>query len=175
MNDKNGLIAFPTSATNLVTLAGWSTGFAGIRARCGVRDKVCVTWTLCALAGARVYVMSRRARHTSRTGWLSAEGTSPTPRGHPVHGVTHRDGVDSRHIIDYPTYLQERDKQVQKRYRMNYSDDPSVCAAKKGLWSKEVYTETKQLFPEALTPATTHEWNTTYNICTLSKMKFCPQ
>lgn len=107
----------PTSATNLIALAAWSTGFAGIRARCGVRDKVRVGWTLGALAGARLYVMSGWARHTGGAGWLGAEGASPTPRGHPIHSITHRDGVDSSHIVDVATYLRERNKQVENALR----------------------------------------------------------
>lgn len=99
--------------TNLVTLAGWSTGFAGLWARCGMRDEVRVTWALCALAGARVYVMPSWARHTRRAGGLGAEGTSPTPRGHPINGVTYCDGVDSHHVVDPPAYLREYRRERQ--------------------------------------------------------------
>lgn len=93
--------------TDLVTLAARATAFAGIGARCGVRDEVCVAGTLCALAGKCVYVMSGGARHAGRAGRLGAEGTSLTRRGHSIHSVTHRDGVDPCHVVHVPTYLEE--------------------------------------------------------------------
>lgn len=102
-----------TSAANLVTFAGRSTGFAGIGARRSVRHQVCVRRTLCALAGTCVYVMSRWARHTCRAGRLRTESTNATPWGHSVHRVTHRDGVDSCHVAHIPTYLRQRAKKGQ--------------------------------------------------------------
>lgn len=90
---------------HLIALAGRSTGFTGIWARRGVGDEVRVGRALCALAGARVYVMSGRARHARRAGGLAAEGASPATRGHAVHSVAHRDGVDPRHVVDPLTEL----------------------------------------------------------------------
>lgn len=94
-----------TSVMDLVTLAGWSAALAGINAWCGVRDEVRVAGTLCALVGKCVYVMSRGTRHTGGAGWLGAEGTGATRRGHSVHSVTHCDGVDPCYVVDIPTYL----------------------------------------------------------------------
>lgn len=93
---------------NLVALAGWSTRFAGIRTRCGMRDDACVTWTLCALAGDRIYVMSSWTWYTRRAGGLGAEGTSPARGGDSINGVAYCDGIDPRHVIDPPPYLRER-------------------------------------------------------------------
>lgn len=72
---------------HLVALAGRSAGFTGVGARRGVGDEVGVGWTLRALAGARVYVMSGRARHARGARGLAAKGTSLATRGHAIHGV----------------------------------------------------------------------------------------
>lgn len=69
--------------------------------------------TLRALAGAGVDVMSGRAGHARGAGRLAAESTGPATRGHAVHGVAHRDGVDARHIVQPLTQLRER-KQREK-------------------------------------------------------------
>lgn len=85
---------------HLIALAGRSTGFTGIWARRGMGNEVRVGWTLRALAGARVDVMSGRAGHARGAGWLAAEGTSAATRGHTIHSVADRDGVDPRHVIE---------------------------------------------------------------------------
>lgn len=85
---------------HLVALAGRSAGFTGVGVGRGVGDEVSVGWTLRALAGARVYVMSVRAGHARRARGLAAKGTSLATRGHAIHGVAHRDGVDPRHVVD---------------------------------------------------------------------------
>lgn len=90
---------------HLITLAGRSAGFTGIWARRGVGDEVRVGRALCALASARVYVMSGRARHARRAGGLAAEGASLATRGHTIHSVAHRDGVDPRNVVDPLTEL----------------------------------------------------------------------
>lgn len=84
---------------HLIALAGWSTGFTGVWAGRGVGHEVGVGWTLRALAGARVDVMSGRAGHAGRAGGLAAESTSPATGGHAIHGVADRDGVEPRHVV----------------------------------------------------------------------------
>lgn len=103
---NNSLIPFPKS--NLVAPASRPAGFAGVRARRGVWDEVCVTGALCAPAGACVDVVSRWTRHTRGAGGPGAEGAGPAPRGHAIHRVSHRDGVDPHHVVDIPAYLRER-------------------------------------------------------------------
>lgn len=69
---------FPiTTPTNLIAPAGGPARFAGVWGRRGVRDEVRVAWTLRALAGARVYVVSGGARHAGGAGGLGAEGAGP--------------------------------------------------------------------------------------------------
>lgn len=63
-------------------------------------DEVRVGWTLRALAGAGVDVMSGRAGHACGAGGLAAESTRPATRGHAIHGVADRDGVDPRHVVE---------------------------------------------------------------------------
>lgn len=85
---------------HLVALAGRSAGFTRVGGRRGVGDEVGVGWTLRALAGARVYVMSGRAGHARGARGLAAKGTSLATGGHAIHGIAHRDGVDPRHVVD---------------------------------------------------------------------------
>jgi len=124
--------------TNFVALASRSTGSAGVQARRGMRDEVCVRGTLYALAGARVNVVPGGTRHTRRAGGLGAEGTSPAAGGHPIDRVTHWDGVDSHHVVDVPAYLRERNE-----YRTM------------------LHMEFLNFFPETLTKTPTYEWMAT--------------
>ena len=101
--------------TNLVALAGWSAGLAGLWAWRGVGHQVRVRRTLGALAAAVVDVVPRWARHTGRAGGLAAEGTCPAPRGHPVHGVGYCNGEDSRHVVDPLAYLREGRRETMNR------------------------------------------------------------
>lgn len=105
---------------HLIALAGRSTGFTGVWAGRGVGDEVGVGRTLRALAGARVYVVSSRAGHAGGAGGLAAESTSPATRGHAIHGVADRDGVDPRHVVEPLTQLRGRNQSEKGRTKMYY-------------------------------------------------------
>lgn len=114
--DQSGILKRLTRCmTHLVALAGRSAGFAGVRAGRGVGHQVRVGRTLCALAGAGVYVMAGGAGHARRAGGLAAESTRPATGGQAVHGVADRDGVDPSHVAEPLTELRGRKQRKTKK------------------------------------------------------------